>query len=196
MGGLSQFSVPPFPSYHLCLPGHSEKERKMGNIGTCVCFLGLQWKFIFPWFWMPEVQNQVIGRAPLPLKITGEKTFFFHLLVGLDLPGLEQYTRYLFPSSCHLFHVLFPLLFRGHFSLSIRPTSPNPEWFYLKIPNLIISVKNPLPTTFFSNEVTFSGWSLLPGLVLYHSRNQWKLQYYWQNIWSLSFSFVLQTMPT
>ena len=108
-----------------------------------------QQKFIFT-ILEPEIWNQVVGRAAVPMNALGENSYWPLLLqIAPDILWLvaallqslllSSHSLLLFPmwlSSVSFIRTLF-------FGLSTH--LDNPEWSHLKILNLIILIRHPPP---------------------------------------------------
>ena len=109
-----------------------------------------QQKFTVSQFWKPEIWNQVVGRAAVPMNALGENSYWPLLLqIAPDILWLvaallqslllSSHSLLLFPmwlSSVSFIRTLF-------FGLSTH--LDNPEWSHLKILNLIILIRHPPP---------------------------------------------------
>ena len=109
-----------------------------------------QQKFTVSQFWNPEIWNQVVGRAAVPMNALGENSYWPLLLqIAPDILWLvaallqslllSSHSLLLFPmwlSSVSFIRTLF-------FGLSTH--LDNPEWSHLKILNLIILIRHPPP---------------------------------------------------
>ena len=107
-----------------------------------------QQKFTVSQFWKPEIWNQVVGRAAVPMNALGENSYWPLLLqIAPDILWLvaallqslllSSHSLLLFPmwlSSVSFIRTLF-------FGLSTH--LDNPEWSHLKILNLIILIRHP-----------------------------------------------------
>ena len=109
-----------------------------------------QQKFTVSQFWKPEIWNQVVGRAAVPMNALGENSYWPLLLqIAPDILWLVAALLQSLLLSSHSL-LLFPMWlssvsFIRTLFLGLSTHLDNPEWSHLKILNLIILIRHPPP---------------------------------------------------